>query len=101
MLRTLSFATVTLALGVLAAPVSAAPSVNLKGAVLEPGTSLVEKVHSVRRCWWHRGHRHCRYVRGYRAYGHAPNYYYGYGPSFGLYFGGGGHRHWRRHHRHW
>lgn len=55
-----------------------------------------------RRCWWHRGHRHCRWVghrHGYypyyhrRHYGYRPYYrdrYYGAGlafPGFGFYFG--------------
>jgi hypothetical protein len=35
-----------------------------------------------------RNYRHYRYWRPYRRY-------YGYGPGFGLYWGG------RRHHRHW
>jgi hypothetical protein len=40
------------------------------------------------------GLRHYRYVRGYyRRYGYSPycdDGYYDYGPSLGLYFGGGG-----------
>ncbi len=82
-------------------------------------TSNVEKAH--RRCWWHRGHRHCRrYVRAYRYYDapyfygpryygfYGPSYYglpysYGYGPGIGLFFGGGHHHHHGNHghgHRH-
>jgi hypothetical protein len=92
-------------IGMLAGPAAAAPAIGsgLKTAATE--NSGVEKA-AYRRCWWHHGHRHCRYVsRGYRYYGYAPyydgGYYgYGYGPSLGLYFGGG-HRHWGHRHRHW
>jgi hypothetical protein len=48
---------------------SASPS----GAMLNlgmPDLSVAEKV--ARRCWWHRGVRHCRY-RGSGAYGYSPN----------------------------
>ena len=84
-------------------------AVYLKAAVGQ--TSSAEKVHS--RCWWHRGHRHCRrYVRHYRYYAapyypyyYAPRYYgapyaYGYGPGIGLFFGGGHHHHHHHHGHH-
>jgi hypothetical protein len=51
-------------------------------------TSAVEQV-NYRRCWWHNGHRRCRWV------GDS----YGYGPGVNLYFGGGGHRGHGHHHR--
>lgn len=56
--------------------------------------SVIDNV-AYRRCWWRHGYRHCRYVRGYYGnYAYAPyydSYYgYGYGPSLGLYFDGGG-----------
>ena len=75
----------------------------------------VEQVRWVRRCHWHRGHRHCRRVwrdddyyeygyNDYYPYYHRPYGYYGspyaYGPGFGLYFGGGHRHHHHRHHRH-
>lgn len=80
-------------------------AVDLKAAVGQ--TSSAEKVHS--RCWWHRGHRHCRrYVRQYRYFAapyYAPRYYgapyaYGYGPGIGLFFGGGHHHHHHHHGHH-
>jgi hypothetical protein len=94
--KSLTLASAALALGLLTVPASAAPVSNLKGIEADASTQA-ETVHYRRRCWWHRGHMHCR--RGYsRHYGYAP--YYGYGPSFGFHFGGGRHHHWRRH-RHW
>lgn len=67
----------------------AAPAGGLTGD-LKTTAEQMSPIDQVRyRCWWHRGHRHCRRV--HRHYG------YYYGPSFGIYFGG--HRHWR--HRHW
>jgi hypothetical protein len=94
--KTLSIAGV-LSVGLLYAPVSAAPG-NLKGADVEAGTTAAEQVH--RRCWRHRGHWHCRGYRAYRSYGYYPGYY-GYRPGFSLYFGGHRHRHWGHRHRHW
>ena len=70
--------------------------------------SVVQDVVWVRRCYWHRGHRHCRrvWLRDYgyyddpyyygSPYGYGPYAYgpYAYGPSFGFFFGGrGGHHH--------
>ena len=70
--------------------------------------SAVQDVAWVRRCYWHRGHRHCRRVwrdYGYYddSYSYGDPYYYGapyaYGPSFGFFFGGGrGHHHGHHHH---
>jgi hypothetical protein len=88
-----------LMLGSLAIPASAAPAVGgLKTTAAE--TSAVDHV-NYRRCWHRHGHLVCR--RGYRD-GYAPyyddGYYgYGYGPSVGLYFGGGG-RGWGGHRGH-
>ncbi len=80
-----------LMLGSLAIPASATPTVSgLKTNAAE--TLAVDHV-NYRRCWHRHGYLVCR--RGYR-YGYAPYYYddgyygYGYGPSVGLYFGGGG-----------
>ena len=95
-MKTLSIAGL-LAIGLLSAPVSAAPG-NLKGADVEAGTTAAEQVH--RRCWRHRGHWHCRGHRAYRSYGYDPGYY-GYRPGVSLYFGGHRHRHWGHRHRHW
>jgi hypothetical protein len=90
-LRVTVFAAIgALMLGSLALPAAAAPAVgtDLKTATTE--SSSFDRV-NYRRCWRHNGHLHCRY----RRYGYAPyyddGYYgYGYGPSVGLYFGGGG-----------
>ena len=87
MLKTLSLSTVLLAFGVLATPSLAAPATGLNGIESQAGSSLTEEV-AYRRCWYHRGHRHCRWVGGY-------------GPGFSLHFGGcHGYRH-HRHHRHY
>lgn len=68
-------AVAALTLNVSISSAQAAPSgvtADVKAAVGE--TSNAEKVHS--RCWWHRGHRHCRpYVRQFRYYA-APYYSY-------------------------
>jgi Ni/Co efflux regulator RcnB len=57
---------------------------------------LVQNVHWVRRCYWHRGHRHCRRV--WRRWGgypyHHRRYYRDYGPGFSFYFGPRRHYHW-------
>jgi hypothetical protein len=89
MLKTLSLSTVLLAFGVLATPSLAAPATGLKGVESQASSSLTEQV-AYRRCWYHHGHRHCRWVGGY-------------GPSVSLHFGGHrhGHRHHRRHYRHY
>jgi hypothetical protein len=84
-----------------AAPSQAAPNVGVTSglAAIASQDSAVSDVRWRRRCWWHRGHWHCRrHVR--RWY---PDYYYGgyvprrhyryrpgfavYGPGFGLYVG--------------
>jgi hypothetical protein len=89
MLKTLSLSTVLLAFGLLATPSLAAPATGLQGIESQTSSSLTEQV-AYRRCWWHRGHRHCRWVGGY-------------GPSIRLHFGGRHHhhRHHRRYHRHY
>ena len=80
-------------------PASASP---LSGAAkLNKSTSVVEKA-AYRRCWWHRGHRHCRWVGYSNYYDDYPyDYGYSYGPGIGFFFGGGGHRHhgWHGGHR--
>jgi hypothetical protein len=76
-----------LALGVLAMPAQAAPAGALTGnaaAAQDEGASMAEQVRH--RCFWRYGRWHC--PRHYR--------HYGYGPGFGIYFGGR-----RHHHRHW
>jgi hypothetical protein len=68
-----------------AAPAGAS-AVDLKTAA----TTSVEQVR-YRRCWWHNGHRHCRY---YRDDGPSVSFY---GPGFGLYLGDDDDRWYRRH----
>lgn len=51
---------------------NAAPAFAPTGAVAGVETSAVEPV--ARRCWWHRGHRHCKYYR----YRHRRDRVYGY-----------------------
>ena len=90
MLRSLSFTTVALALGVLTMPASAAPGSNLKGIEVGTGTSVTEQV-GYRRCWWRNGQRRCRWVDDG----------YSYGPSISLGFGSERHgqrRHYRGNH---
>jgi hypothetical protein len=98
----LSPAALLVGAGLLAAPASAAPAGALTG-LQAPETSNVEHV-ALRRCYWHRGHRHCR--RAFRRYGYYDYpyyepypYYYGYGPSIGFSFGGGRHFHGGHRHR--
>jgi len=82
-------------------PAAATPSFSehLKSAVNE--NSTVDQVHyRGRRCWRHHGHLHCRYRRHvYAPYYDGGYYGYGFGPSIGLYFGGGRHFHHGRRHR--
>ena len=86
-------------MGLFAAPASAAPVGNVSGLQTQD-TFNVDKVDYGRRCWRHRGHLHCRRYARYYDYDYGYPYYggYGYGPSIGLYFGGGG-RHWGGGHR--
>jgi hypothetical protein len=94
--KSLALAGAALALSFVTAPASAAPTGNFQGVTTD--TSAVEKAHYGRRCWWHRGHLHCR--RAYHRrhyYGYYPRrHYYGYRPGFSFHFGGH-----RGHHRHW
>jgi hypothetical protein len=76
----------TLSASVQAAPLGIAPD-NLKATA---ENTAVQDVVWVERCWWHRGHRHCR-----RVWRNRPSYY---GPSFRFRFDGRD-RH-RRHHYH-
>jgi hypothetical protein len=90
-MKYLATASLSLALALLAVPATAASVGNLDG--LRQGAQPAAEQVAWRRCWWHHGHRHCRWVhRGY-----------GYGPGVNLYFGG--HRHgWHRgwgYRRHW
>ena len=92
MMKGMAAGAIALVLGSWAVPVSAAPLGTLDGIKSE-NTSAAEQV-SYRRCWWHKGHRHCR---RYGGYGYYP--YYG-SPGISFYFGGGRHRH-HHHRRHW
>src|SRR5437868_1332334 len=90
--------TAALVLG--AMPASAAPIVGAELRTTAAENSAVDNV-NYRRCWrGYDGLRRCRYVRyGYAPYYDDGYYGYGYGPSVGLYFGGGrfgGHRGHRR-----
>ena len=84
-------AALAVGLGLMAAPATAGPAGSLAGdfRAATPSTSAAEQV--VRRCYWHRGHRHCRHT-GHRVYRE-----YGYGPSINLNIGG--HRHGHSHRR--
>jgi hypothetical protein len=71
-----------------AAPLSG-NAAELKSGV---AASAIEKA-AYRRCWLRHGYRVCRWV-GYRDYDYDDGYYgYGYGPSVGFRFGGGGRFH--------
>jgi hypothetical protein len=65
--------------------------------------SAVQNVAWVRRCHWHRGHRHCRRVWRETGYYYSDPYYsgapYAYGPGLSFYFGGGRGHHHHHHHR--
>jgi hypothetical protein len=88
----------TLSASVQAAPLGTAPD-NLKAAVNE--NTVVQDVVWVRRCRWHRGHRHCRRVWRDSGYYYDPYPYSDgfFGPSFGFSFGGRHHHHHGHHHR--
>ena len=90
----------TLSASVQAAPLAPGPD-SLKAAANE--NAALQDVAWVRRCWWHRGHRHCRRVWRdsyyYDPYPYSDGFFFG--PSFGFGFGGHGHHHHRGHgHRH-
>lgn len=96
-------AAAAMAFGAVGNTAQAAPLGNVQADRAAAPNSAVQDVAWVRRCYWHRGHRHCRRV--WREYGYYPYYDYGYyggpyayGPAFGFYFGGG-HRHHHHHHR--
>ncbi|HEX5959042.1 MAG TPA: hypothetical protein VFY92_10375 [Hyphomicrobiaceae bacterium] len=67
-----------------------------------PEGAVVEKA-AYRRCWIDGGVRHCRWFAGPYddGYGYYDDYddgpVYGYGPSVGLFFGGGGRHGFRGH----
>jgi hypothetical protein len=92
----LSGAAGVLALGAMTLTAQAAPAGASTADLKTAATTSAEKVR-YRRCWWHDGHRHCRY---YREYGPSFSFY---GPGFGLYLGDndrGYRRHYYRdHHR--
>jgi hypothetical protein len=98
----LSGAAGAIALGMLSVSAQAAPlGAAGEGLRANAGQSgLVQEARWVRRCWWHRGHRHCRRVWRRRWGGYPYHYrrYYGgpgiYGPGFSFYFGPGRHYHW-------
>jgi hypothetical protein len=85
LLKFVPLTTLALAAGLLATPASAAPAPAAPG-VTPPTTSLVQQA-AWRRCWWHHGHRHCRWYGGWEWY-HDQGYRHRYG------------RHHLRHHRH-
>jgi hypothetical protein len=87
-----------------AAPVSGAGTLE----AVAGERSAVHDVHWRRRCWWHRGHWHCRrYVRHwYPRHGYYPDYprrhhRYRYGPRFGIWGPGFGFYAGPRRHRYW
>ena len=88
MLKSLSFTTVVLALGMFATPSMAAPASGLKGLEAGQSAPVAEQV-GYRRCWWRHGYRHCRWVDDG----------YSYGPGISLRFGGHRHHHYGRYHR--
>lgn len=108
-----------LALAAFGSGAQAGPFGGMGNAPVAGHSNAVESVAWVRRCHWHRGHRHCRRVwRDYDEYGYGGYDYYGqpyayrpyayygggpyaYGPGFGLYFGGRHHHHRHHRHRHW
>jgi hypothetical protein len=76
-----------------AAPAGGGPAAALKGEASR--NSAVEKTDWRRRCWYHRGHRHCRW-QWYDDY-YDPPYY---GPGIGFFFGPGHHHRGHGHHGH-
>jgi len=87
-----------LAFGLMGAPAQAAPLGSMGDVRTNAAhNSDVQDVRWYRRCYWHRGHRHCR-----RYWDDDYGYYYDgypYGPGIGFFFGGGGHGHHFRGHR--
>ena len=84
-----------------AAPLGAGGTDLKSGATAAP----VEKA-AYRRCWFRNGVRYCRWFDDDYGYYDYDTPYYGYGPGFGFYFGGGhgghfhgGHFHGGGHHR--
>jgi len=89
----LSAAAGALVLGLATMSAQAAPAGSTTGLKAAAGTETSVDQVGYRRCWWHHGHRHCRYY-GDRGY-------YGYGPGINFYWGGHRHRHHHWRHRHW
>jgi hypothetical protein len=85
------------ALGFIGTSAQAAPIGSVNGVQSSAAqNSGVQEATWVRRCYWHRGHRHCRryWDDSYGYYGYPY-----YGPGIGFFFGGGGHRHHFHGHR--
>jgi hypothetical protein len=62
---------------------SAAPLGSNHASVKSAGQEVSGAEQVAYRCWWHRGHRHCRWVEpSYRHY-----YYYAPRPYYSFYFG--------------
>ena len=79
--KTVSLAALSLTLGFLAVPASAAPVASVNGAQAGISTSAAEPV-GYRRCWYRNGQRQCRWVDGgYDTYGYRDAY--GYRPGVG------------------
>ena len=100
-LKTLTFPAALVAMSGLGVPAVALPASGPLAA-LRLTAAESNGVDQVRhRCYWHRGHLHCR-RHDNRDY--HPFYSYGYAPGFSLYLGGGGGRYWGgrsiRHGRH-
>ena len=90
MQKLITAAALAVGFGLMAAPATAGPASSLAGdfRTAAPSTSLAEQV--ARRCWWHRGERHCRRVDN-RDHDDRGSREYGYGPSVNLNIGGGRH----------
>lgn len=84
MIKLVSIAAMALAFGFVTAPASAAPIGSVNGVQVADGASIAEQV-GYRKCRWHNGRKHCRWVEGY-----------GYGPSVGVHIGDGDRRGHRR-----
>jgi len=74
---TLTAAALSLAIGlsmssVTASAMGAGNLAVLKGAAADNG--VVEKAGCWRRCWWHHGHRHCRWVCRHHRWRHWHRY---------------------------
>jgi len=83
------------ALGFIGSSAQAAPIGSLNdGQSKAAQNSELQDVAWVRRCYWHRGHQHCR-----RYWDDSYGYYYDSNPGFSFFFDGG-HRHRGHGHHH-